>query len=146
MVRKKRRTQEYRGSRTCGGGCHKKRRGFGSRGGKGLAGGRTKAKWDWIRQNLPGHLGKHGFVMPPEAHHEVKAINIGYISETIPLLLSQKLATEHDGKIEIDARSLGAEKVLGAGKVSHALIVHAKWFSEKAKQKIVGAGGEARAN
>jgi large subunit ribosomal protein L15 len=144
MIRKGKKTQKYRGSRTCGGGCHKKRRGFGSRGGKGLAGGRTKAKWDMIQQTLPGHLGKRGFVMPPEVRRDSRTINIGYISQTLPLLLTQKLATEKEGTYSIDVATLGAEKVLGAGKVTQQLIVTAKSFSEKAKQKIERAGGEAR--
>lgn len=144
MTRKGRKTQKYRGSRTCGGGCHKKRRGFGSKGGKGLAGGRSKAKWDMIQQTLPGHLGKHGFTMPPEVRRDSRTINIGYISQTIPLLLLQNLAAEKEGTFSIDVARLGAEKVLGAGRVTQKLIITAKSFSEKAKQKIERAGGEAR--
>jgi len=143
MIRKRRKRQKYRGSRTCGGGSHKKRRGFGSRGGKGLAGGRTKTKLDWIKKNLPGHLGRHGFVVPEG--REVKAINIGFLSDNIDDLLERKLAEKKGGKITIDVKALGAEKVLGAGKVTHALVVHARDFTEKARQKIEGAGGEAHA-
>ena len=44
MIRVKKKSTKMRGSRTCGGGCSKKRRGAGHRGGRGLAGTGKKKK------------------------------------------------------------------------------------------------------
>ncbi|HIQ39290.1 MAG TPA: 50S ribosomal protein L15, partial [Methanothermococcus okinawensis] len=48
-----------------------------------------------------------------------------------------------DGKIVVDVTELNYEKVLGRGKISCPMIIKAIEFSEKAKEKIEAAGGEA---
>ena len=44
--------KKFRGSRTCGGGTHKNRRGAGNRGGRGKAGGR---KHHFVRATMRGN-------------------------------------------------------------------------------------------
>ena len=63
MIRKSRKINKQRGSRSIGGGCSKKRRGAGNRGGRGLAGA-DKQHWTWTVIHDPDHYGKHGFKRP----------------------------------------------------------------------------------
>ena len=63
MIRKTKKIRKQRGSRSVGGGCTKKRRGAGHRGGRGLAGG-NKHHWTWMVINDPKHFGKYGFKRP----------------------------------------------------------------------------------
>ena len=60
MIRTKRKINKQRGSRSVGGGCTKKRRGAGNKGGKGNAGA-SKQHWTWTAKFDPDHYGKHGF-------------------------------------------------------------------------------------
>ena len=63
MIRKTRKINKQRGSRSIGGGCTKKRRGAGNRGGKGNAGA-GKQHWTWTVSHDRDHVGKHGFKSP----------------------------------------------------------------------------------
>ena len=63
MIRKTKKIRKQRGSRSVGGGCTKKRRGAGHRGGRGLAGGNKHLK-TWMVINDPNHFGKYGFKRP----------------------------------------------------------------------------------
>lgn len=119
----KSKVKKFRGSRTCGGGTHKNRRGAGSRGGTGNAGG---CKHHFVRNMMRGlTMGKHGFFKHNAT--EVDAINVGDLDS---------MASE-DGRID-----LGKMKVLGRGKLSRPVTVTAKAFSAAARAKIEEAGGE----
>lgn len=129
---------KFRGSRSCGGGTHKNRRGGGSRGGRGHAGG---CKHHFVRYYMKGMTyGKHGF------HHDqqlqVKVLDIGSIDMMAESLLREGLATQKGDIISIDVTHLGIDKVLGSGSVRRKLHVAARAFSEQAKAKIEGAGGQ----
>ncbi|WP_255195213.1 uL15m family ribosomal protein [Halorarius litoreus] len=141
MSSKKRR---QRGSRTHGGGSHKKRRGAGHRGGRGRAG-RTKHE----KANYPPRK-KHGFNRPQKTHTEVETINLRDLDEDIVLYVESGVAEESGDGYAIDARDVvedGHEvdvvKVLAAGQVHNALEVTADAFSADAEEKLVEAGGEA---
>ena len=56
MIRTKRKINKQRGSRSNGGGCTKKRRGAGNKGGKGKAG-MGKQHWTWTVIHDPDHSG-----------------------------------------------------------------------------------------
>lgn len=60
------RVKKYRGSRTCGGGSHKKRRGAGHRGGRGNAGVHKHKYLKFLKLEKLGlyEFGKHGFTRP----------------------------------------------------------------------------------
>jgi len=132
---------KYRGSRTCGGGTHKNRRGAGNRGGRGAAGWRDH---NFTRFHLLGKReGKHGFVNPTSL--EVSVLDIGEIDQMIPMLVLQGIAREENGIVLLDARDIGIEKVLGGGKVHHKINLTAMTFSERAKGKIEELGGQALA-
>lgn len=119
----KSKVKKFRGSRTCGGGTHKNRRGGGSRGGRGNAGG---CKHHFVRDMMRGRtMGKHGFTRPNAK--DVETINVGELDS---------MASD-DGSLD-----LGRKKVLGRGSLSRSITVTAKAFSAAAREKIEGAGGE----
>jgi len=129
---------KYRGSRTCGGGTHKNRRGGGSRGGRGHSGG---CKHHFVRYFMQGETyGKNGFF-----HNQQIAtiMDVGTLDMMSDSLLQQGMAAQEGDAIAIDMSRLGVDKVLGGGKVLHMLHVSARVFSEQAKEKIEGAGGQA---
>ncbi|MGB3943581.1 MAG: uL15m family ribosomal protein [Methanothrix sp.] len=115
--------KKFRGSRTCGGGTHKNRRGAGSRGGRGNAGG---CKHHFVRDMMRGRtMGKHGFTRPNA--REIEIVNVGELNSM----------AGDDGKID-----LGRAKVLGGGSLTRAVSVTASSFSAAAREKIEEAGGE----
>jgi len=142
MIRKMRKIRKLRGSRTVAGGCSKKRRGAGHRGGRGMAGGH-KHMWSWIVKYDPQHYGKYGFKRPQKTITKFKPINLDFIDEKADELVSQGLATEENGKIMIDITELGYNKVLARGRITKPLIIKSPMFSVAAASKIEDAGGEA---
>jgi large subunit ribosomal protein L15 len=119
----KSKVKKFRGSRTCGGGTHKNRRGAGSRGGTGNAGG---CKHHFVRDMMLARvMGKHGFFK--HNAREVDVINVGDLDSM----------AAKDGRID-----LGKMKVLGSGRISRPVTVTAKAFSAAARAKIEEAGGE----
>jgi large subunit ribosomal protein L15 len=142
MIRKSRKINKMRGSRTVGGGCSKKRRGAGHRGGRGQAG-LHKHKWSWTVKYDPHHFGKYGFKRPRKTVFKFKPVNLSYLDEKAQEMVEKGQANEEDGKIVIDVTEMGYNKVLGSGRVTKALLVKSPLFSESATQKIEEAGGEA---
>jgi len=141
MTSKKRR---QRGSRTHGGGSHKKRRGAGHRGGRGRAG------RDKHEKLLYPPRGKHGFKRPQKTDEVVKTVNVRELDEDAVVLAAEGLAEETDDGYRVDVRDVvedgheaDAVKVLGAGRVHNTLEVLADEFSETARELIEGAGGSA---
>lgn len=65
--------KKFRGSRTCGGGSHKKRRGAGHRGGRGNAGVHKHKYLKFIKLERLGlyEFGKHGFTRPRPVVEEI---------------------------------------------------------------------------
>ena len=140
MVKDK--TSKYRGSRTCGGGNAKKRRGGGSKGGRGNAG---PFKHHFVRTILKGvRRGKYGFKRPPSVIEEKNTINVGKLDEIARNLVFRGLATEEGSFIKVDMKNLGIDKVLGSGSIrkNRKLRITSKAFSVKAVEKIEGSGGE----
>jgi large subunit ribosomal protein L15 len=131
MAHRRKKIEKERGTRTCGYGGMRKRRGKGNRGGCGNAGS-LKHRKSWFQKNDPNHIGKHGF--RPKSDKCLK--------ETIVINLSEldKLA---GGKNEINIADFDFDKVLGSGKITRNLTVKARSFSRHAKEKIEEAGGKA---
>ncbi|MCQ2355726.1 MAG: 50S ribosomal protein L15 [Methanocorpusculum sp.] len=129
---------KFRGTRTCGGGTHKNRRGAGNRGGRGQAGWRDH---NFTRFYLLGKTeGKHGFVCKTSVTYEV--LDIGDIDQMIPDLVARGIATQNGDVIILDAAQIGVEKVLGGGRVTHKLEITAECFSERAVAKVQEQGGQ----
>jgi large subunit ribosomal protein L15 len=137
----KQKTKKFRGSRTCGGGTHKNRRGGGSRGGRGNAGG---CKHHFVRAMQRGlSFGKHGFKRPSSVAVDKVIVNIGEIDESIEQLVADGFAVMKENAFYIDMANIGIEKVLGSGKATKPLFITANEFSSAAKQKIEDANGKA---
>ena len=142
MIRKTKKIRKQRGSRSVGGGCTKKRRGAGHRGGRGLAGGNKHLK-TWMVINDPNHFGKYGFKRPQKTIQKFNPINLSTINDNVEKYLDAEIATKEDGQIVIDITELGYNKVLGKGSLSEAMTIKAPQFSKSATAKIEDAGGVA---
>ena len=135
----KNKAKKFRGSRTCGGGTHKNRRGAGSRGGRGHAGG---CKHHFVRELLLGRgYGNYGFVRPQNVLRDPAIVDVGALDEGAERLVELKRARVRTGKYYI---TLDVDKVLGKGRVTKPLIVTARSFSKRAQEKLESAGGKAK--
>ena len=142
MIRTKRKINKQRGSRSNGGGCTKKRRGAGNKGGKGKAG-MGKQHWTWTVIHDPNHFGKHGFKRPQKTIHKSYPVNLNFLNDKAEEFVAQGIATKEDDVIVIDVTELGYNKVLATGSLDIPLVVKSPAFSESAIEKIEEAGGEA---
>lgn len=134
----KTKTRKFRGSRTCGGGTHKNRRGAGNRGGRGNAGG---CKHHFVRSLQGGTTyGKHGFSRPQEVIYKDKTINVGQLDEMADSLVESNIAKATDEGIHINLYDIGVDKLLGSGKVTKKFVVQGS-FSKTAIEKIEAEGG-----
>jgi len=138
VVNKRKKVGKYRGGSTHGGGARKKRRGAGSRGGRGRAGSGKRA----------GHktygivLGKHGFISK-KTGKSVKTVNLGYFSpEMVNQLVSSGKAIKEKEYILIDLGKLGYNKLLGTGKIENKIRFKVESCSDGAEEKVKAAGGE----
>jgi large subunit ribosomal protein L15 len=130
----------YRGSRTCGGGTHKNRRGGGSRGGRGHAG---ACKHNTMRAMQQGWMfGKHGFHRPLAVRTYVNSLNIGELDEMAPYLVEAGVAEDKNGTITINLGALGFDKLLGNGRVSKKYLINVGTASATAKAKVEEQGGQ----
>ncbi len=166
----KKRIKKIRGSRTCGGGSHKNRRGRGNRGGAGNAGSR---KHKYIKTIIEGvEIGKHGFVRPESIKNEFKLkrelletlkelreegkldsytykylksrpeLNVGDLDEIVEKLRDLGLAELEDDVYRVNLGNLGYYKLLGRGSVTKKIAVKVGFATESARQKLEAAGGE----
>ncbi|MFQ6125507.1 MAG: uL15 family ribosomal protein [Candidatus Heimdallarchaeota archaeon] len=137
-IRKKSRKQ--RGSRSMGygrvSGGHRK---SGQRGGKGRAG--TYKHHTLLRIKEGFAQQKRGFLRHGATPREVRTANLYELDEKIDhLLATGKLSKEGD-KVKVNAETLGIDKLLGTGRVTHPLQVTVRQITPKARTKIEAAGG-----
>lgn len=150
----KKRVKRIRGTRTCGGGSAKKRRGKGNKGGSGNAG---AYEHHFVRSLKKGiRKGKNKSQLPLQNRSAKRfdqtllkslndtAVNVGELEEMLEELVEEGKAEEKsDGTgIYLDAPRLGIQKILGKGKVTRKLTVRATKISKVAREKIERAGGE----
>ncbi|WP_342304308.1 uL15m family ribosomal protein [Methanolobus sp. ZRKC5] len=137
---KKTNTKKFRGSRTCGGGTTKNRRGAGNRGGRGKCG---ENKHHVTRALQLGYQRGHqrGFTRPLKMLNDASIVNVGELDELADQLVEDGFAEVQDGAYVIDLAVLDIDKVLGTGKVSKKFSITAAEFSASAKEKIESAGG-----
>ena len=133
---------KYRGSRTCGGGTHKNRRGAGNRGGRGRAGINAHRFVKFYLEMGGPVFGKHGFYHSPI--NPVRVLDIGSIDQIIAVLIASGIARQEGDTVVLDAAAIGVEKVLGGGRVTKKMTISAQSFSEQAKTKIEAMGGRAQ--
>jgi len=134
--RKTKKVVKMRGSNSHGYGYKARHRGKGSKGGKGNAGS-FKQKKSWFFRFDRGHLGKQkGFKSLKE-----KEIKAGYTA--INLRDIQQLADKNNVVGVFDAISYGYDKILSAGNLKKPMEIKAKYFSQRAEEKITKTGGKA---
>jgi len=138
VVRRTKKVAKCRSHTTHGGGHRKKRRGAGSRGGRGNAGSGKRASH---KQRVP-LVGRSGFV-PRRTVKNVNPINLSYFTPfLVEKLVSAGKAVKEGDIYTIDLSKLKYDKLLGTGKVSLKLKLIVNNFSARAEEKIKAAGGE----
>ena len=140
VVRKRKKVTKYRGHVTHGGGSRKKRRGAGSRGGRGRAG---SGKRSGHKKNFFSALGKRGFVSRAVvSKRREKTINVGdFTLDQCAQWTEQQKAVREGNTFSIDLAAQGYQKLLGAGKTTLALHIIISSWSKQAEQKITSMGG-----
>lgn len=131
---------KYRGSRTCGGGTHKNRRGAGNRGGRGRAGHRDHRFSHFLLYDEV-HNGKDGFFN--QTSRKDRILSVGQLCQMTDDLISAGIATREGETITIDVDRIGIDKILGNGKITVKMNVTARSFSAQARSKIEAMGGKA---
>lgn len=135
MTERKRKKRTKRlGKRTFSGNT-KNRRGAGTRGGRGRAGGH-KHKFTKMQHEFGGQK-----AMKPK--QKQKSINLSWLEQKIVQLKEKKLVTEKKGVLVIDGKKIGISKILGKGSISFKAVFKNIAFSKKAKEKLGIAKKEA---
>jgi len=134
------RTSKFRGSRTHGRG-QKAGRGAGLRGGRGNAG-LHKHKYISVVKYMPDHFGRHGFKRPQSVVGQNITINLSDLEINLESLKSEGFAESKQGRIVVNLRKAGIDKLLGSGKISTPVDVIVDGASKKAKEKLEKIGGK----
>ena len=133
------RTSKFRGSRTHGRG-KKAGRGAGLRGGRGNAG-LHKHKYISVVKYMPDYFGRHGFKRPQSVVRANRTMNLSELELNLESMKAKGVTESRQGRLIVDLRKLGIDKLLGSGKISVPLDVIVDGASEKAKQKVEKVGG-----
>ena len=140
VTNKTRKVQKYRSHTTHGGGHRKKRRGAGSRGGRGNA--CTGKRAGQKKAGRICELGTSGFV-PRRKVKTCNAINLSYFTvERLEKLLSAKKVSKTGDVYVVNMANLGYDKLLGTGNINVKLELNVKFFSARAEEKIQNSGGK----
>ncbi|MBT6774540.1 50S ribosomal protein L15 [Candidatus Woesearchaeota archaeon] len=143
VVNKRKKVTKYRAHTTHGGGHRKKRRGAGSRGGRGNAGSGKRAgqKKAGIKDSKLGNKGFTG--MNAKSTKKEKTINVGYFTlEKVNKLLEKGSVKKENDFFVVDLSSLGYQKLLGSGNTKLKLKITVDNFVPRAEEKVKAAGGE----
>ncbi len=139
--RKSKKIHKMRGRRAAGYGFSAGHRASGQRGGKGMAGSK-KHHYIKVMQENPRYFGKWGFKRPQKLVDDMVALNIGDIDEALERLVERGGATKKGRKYTVDLSVIGIDKILGSGKVTHAIdLVGVKAITVRAREKIEAKGG-----
>lgn|ERR687891_666348 len=140
MATRFRKSRRQRGSRYCGWGQIGQHRQSGSRGGIGGAG---KHKHFWIRTVIeePDHFG-HDSTKSMRQNRLNRWVNLRDVND----LAARFGSTNEYGKLILDLRSIGYDKLLGGGTLQKPIAVQVGKVSAAARKKIELAGGEILLN
>ncbi|MGC8993329.1 MAG: uL15m family ribosomal protein [Candidatus Aenigmatarchaeota archaeon] len=125
----RREKKRRRGERTYHG-RHAKRRGAGSRGGRGNV--------SYHKHLMKFREREKGFKYP--LRREINAINLDELNELIKKMIEEKKVDENN--LKIDLSSLGYQKLLGRGNISFKALIEVEKASKKAIEKVKSLGGE----
>jgi large subunit ribosomal protein L15 len=142
VVRRTKKILKRRGNRSPGFGSQKKHRGSGSRGGTGKAGLHKHKRMSGLKY-YPDNFGKSGFKRPLDAVRRPTTIKLGELDQMVDDLFNEKRVMKEKGLYLVDLPSLGYDKLLGNGRVTHKMLVQAKHFSSIALKKLEEAGCKA---
>jgi len=121
-------------------GSSKKNRGAGNRGGRGKAGRGKKAHHHKQTKDGIHKMGERGF---NSRKPEQNGINLRDIDQTIQNFVEEGVAEETDEGYVFHADKAGYNKVLGTGKLTKNIEIHAEKFSSSAERKLEDGKGEA---
>lgn len=137
VVNKRKKVTKYRAHTTHGGGHRKKRRGAGSRGGRGNAGSGKRAGHK--RQGIV--LGAFGFTS--KRRSVLLGLNVGYFTQPqLEKLVATKKVTKDGDAYVVNLADLGYQKLLGAGSLQVKLHITATVVTSRAQEKVEQAGGQ----
>merc|ERR1712210_89382 len=144
MVTRNKKTRKMRGHVSHGQGRIGKHRKGGDRGGRGLAGGQHHHRINFDKYH-PGYFGKVGmrYFHKTQQKFHCPIVNLDQVWSLVGEEVREKYAKATSDKVPvIDVTKFGYYKVLGKGLLpTQPMIVKAKFFSEKAEQKIKAVGG-----
>lgn len=143
MAQKNRKINKKRGTRSCGYGNAQKHRGAGSRGGRGMAGSWTHKQKKMFLEGRK--FGKIGFKRHASLKKNLRVINLADIDARIEAWAAEGKAEKKAGGYSLDLKTVGYDKVLGSGNLTHKIEIKAESFSEKAKERVEKSGGKALA-
>ncbi len=141
VIRKRKKSRKYRGSRRHGWGITKGHKKSGIRGGYGRAG-RFSHRWIYYIVKEPEELKKKGFTRHPSLVKRYKTINIAEIEGKLHNWLKSGVAKIDGDVVTINLKELGYEKLLGAGYPTRKYRLTIDLASEGAIEKIKNAGGD----
>jgi large subunit ribosomal protein L15 len=72
----------------------------------------------------------------------MRTANVGDLDAKVERLLATGKLEKDGDKVMLNAETLGIDKLLGSGRVTHPLIVTVRSITDKARTKIEAAGGE----
>ncbi|MBI2152017.1 uL15 family ribosomal protein [Candidatus Woesearchaeota archaeon] len=143
VVHKRKKSIKFRGHVTHGWGSRKKRRGAGSRGGRGNAGTGKRAgqKKAGMKDRV---LGRVGFrAREVRLSQNICTINLGNITYSfLEKAVAQGQAQKEKDHYVLNLNKLGYQKLLGAGDSAGKLKITVERCSQQAEEKIKEAGGE----
>jgi len=140
VVNKRKKVTKYRAHTTHGGGHRKKRRGAGSRGGRGNAGTGKRAGQKVAGLKSKGIGAHRGFTSKTVSD---KAVTLNYFTvKTLNKLVEKKLITLENDFYSIDLAKLGYQKLLSTGNVKLKLKIKVEKITPRAEEKVKAAGGE----
>lgn len=141
-VNLRKKSSRHRGSWTHGHGEKKKRRGAGSRGGRGNAGsgkrGDAKKPSFWKIKNF--HKGKRGFTNP--AANKANTITLTELNSKISQLVDSGMATKKGSSFVVNCQAIGIDKLLGTGVPLFAFEIVVASATAGAIKKVEEAGGK----
>jgi len=142
-LRKK--NSRHRASWTHGHGEKKKRRGAGSRGGRGNAGSgkRGDAKKPSFWKNTKT-FGKFGFTNPTTK--KLNTISIAQLNTSVDQFVAKGFATKKDATYTINLTAAGFDKLLGTGSPVFTYQVTIASTTAKAQEKIAAKKGQVMTN
>lgn len=112
----------------------------GQRGGKGRAGTYKQHTLQRIKEGFYGS--KRGFLRHSATSRPMRTANVGDLDVKVKRLLANGKLEKDEDKVKLNAETLGIDKILGSGRVTHQLLVTVRSITDKARTKIEAAGGE----